>query len=84
MCIRDSIYPSPAHNEIFLEVNTNENKLDNVTIYNLMGVVVKNIPSLSVEGGKASINIADLSDGLYFLTAKKDDITLKGEFVKIK
>lgn len=78
------IYPSPAHTEIFLEVNTNENKIDNVTIYDVMGAVVKNIPVLNVEAGKAYINIAGLTDGLYFLTAQKDNVTLKGEFVKIK
>ncbi|MEI6851475.1 MAG: T9SS type A sorting domain-containing protein [Bacteroidota bacterium] len=78
------IYPSPAHDEINLEILTNENVVENVSIYNLMGVVVKNIASLLLENGKAAINIADLSDGFYFLTATKDNITFKGEFVKIK
>jgi hypothetical protein len=78
------IYPSPANNEIYLEISTNENVVENISIYNLMGVVVKNIASLHLENGKAAINIADLSDGFYFLTATKDNITFKGEFVKIK
>jgi hypothetical protein len=78
------IYPSPAKTEIYLEINTSENRLENVSIYNLMGVMVKNIPELKIVGGKVNINIADLSEGLYFLTGTNNKITIKGEFVKIK
>jgi hypothetical protein len=78
------IYPSPANTEISLEINTHESIIENIRIYNLMGVMVINIPLLNISNGKAKINIADLSEGLYFLTAIKDKINIKGEFVKIK
>ncbi len=79
-----TLYPSPAHTEIYLTINTNETVVENVCIYNVMGVLVMSIPSLTIESGKAIINIADLAEGLYFITAKKDKTTIKGEFVKIK
>jgi lysyl endopeptidase len=78
------IFPSPANTEIYLEVNTNENLIEDVSIYNLMGVLVLNFPELKISNGKAKINISDLSEGLYFLKGTKNKITIKGEFVKIK
>ncbi len=78
------IYPSPAYTEISIEVKSDSKVIENLSIYNIMGVLVKNIPSLHIESGKATINISELAEGLYFLTAKKDKSTLKGEFIKAK
>jgi len=81
---KTNIYPSPASTEIYIELNIIDNKIENVSIYNQLGVLVKYIPSLVVAEGKAVIGISDLSEGLYYITAKKDNITLKGQFIKIK
>lgn len=78
------IYPSPANDEIYLNFSVVGNKIENVIIYNIMGVAVKNTPLLILENGKASINISDLSDGVYFLTAQNDKVIFKGDFIKLK
>jgi hypothetical protein len=78
------IYPIPAHTEITLEINANENVIDHVNIYDIMGATVKTITDLNMESSKATINISDLPDGVYFLTAQNGKTIFKGEFVKIK
>ncbi len=78
------IYPSPAQNEIVINISSPENKIENVMIYNIMGVAVKNIPVLNLESLKATIDISDLAEGVYYMTAQKGKTIFKGEFVKIK
>jgi len=79
-----NIYPSPANTEIVIGIASTENTIENVTIYNVMGVVVKNIPVLNLETNKATIDISDLAEGVYYLTAQNGKTIFKGEFVKIK
>jgi hypothetical protein len=79
-----NVYPSPATTEICLELNGIENKIENVNIYNQLGLLVKNIPSLNSDAEKAVIGISDLAEGIYYITAKNGNITLKGQFIKIK
>lgn len=78
------IYPSPAQNEIFIDFSSPENKIENICIYNIMGLQVKNISILNIVSSKATINISDLSDGVYYLTAQSGKKICKGEFIKIK
>jgi hypothetical protein len=49
-----------------------------------MGMQVKTIDQLTLESSKATINVADLADGVYYLTAQTGKRMFKGEFVKIK
>ncbi|HNW89208.1 MAG TPA: T9SS type A sorting domain-containing protein [Bacteroidales bacterium] len=79
-----NINPSPAQNEIVIKISSPENKIENVMIYNIMGVAVKNIPVLNMESLKATIDISDLAEGVYYMTAQKGKTIFKGEFVKIK
>jgi len=79
-----NIYPSPANTEIVIGIASTENTIENVTIYNVMGVVVKNISVLNMETNKATIDISDLAEGVYYLTAQNGKTIFKGEFVKIK
>ena len=79
-----NIYPSPANTEIVIGVSLPENHIENVAIYNIMGIVVKNIPLLNLETNEATIDISDLAEGVYYLTAQNGKTIFKGEFVKIK
>jgi len=79
-----SIYPSPAQNKIVLTGSALENKVHNITIYNVMGIAVKNYPELNIFSSETTIDISDIPDGVYYLTAKSGKTFLKGEFVKTK
>lgn len=79
-----NIYPSPALDEIILETGLTEGSIENITIYNLMGAVVKNINKLSLETGKAKINVSELPEGVYYLNAYSGKSRFKGEFLKSK
>ncbi len=79
-----SIYPSPAQNQIVLNISSSESKLDDVTIYNIMGIAVKNIPVLNIKTSETAIDISDIAEGVYYLTTKSGKTFFKGEFVKIK
>jgi hypothetical protein len=49
-----------------------------------MGLAVKNFPELNISSSETIIDISDIPDGVYYLTAKSGKTSLKGEFVKIK
>ncbi len=78
------IYPSPARDQIVIGIPTSENKIENVRIYNVMGVVVSGYSDLRVESSKTSIDISGLAEGVYYITAQSGKTTFKGEFMKIK
>ncbi|HOY32544.1 MAG TPA: T9SS type A sorting domain-containing protein [Bacteroidales bacterium] len=79
-----NIYPSPANTEIVISVSSPINDLENVTVYNIMGEIVKKISSLKVNSSKATIDISALPEGVYYLTSHNGKLIFKGEFVKIK
>jgi len=57
------IYPNPAHNMIFLEINSNVS--GQLVIYNTMGQAVNTISD--VYQSKTQIDIAGLPDGMYYI-----------------
>ncbi|MFC2107129.1 T9SS type A sorting domain-containing protein [Bacteroidota bacterium] len=63
-------YPNPANSYVFFDFDipaTIENS--SITITNLLGAVVKEIP-VSGNSGKVKINTSDLDNGLYFGSLK--------------
>lgn len=62
------VYPNPANDHVFVASDVN---IESVTIYNLLGKAIK-----TVQGGTAnlSIDVSDLSSGLYLLEISDGNI----------
>ena len=65
------IYPNPAKD--FVRISANNGQLSSVKIYNVTGVLIKQIEVYSKE---IEINISDYNPGVYFFN-------INGEVVKI-
>jgi len=55
------VYPNPVNNSLKIE---NLDAATNINIYNVMGQVVRTIPSAT---GSIDVDMSDLSNGLYFI-----------------
>jgi hypothetical protein len=66
-----SFYPNPARDMINFEINTDIDEL-NVTITDVKGAIVANATFLN--GGNASMDVANLSAGVYTLNMKSDEL----------
>ncbi len=67
-------YPNPFSASLTLEFILPENKNVSVSIIDLMGRELKNIPSQNLQSGKNKINIdlSELNSGIYFCTVKSN------------
>ncbi len=58
-----NVYPNPSTNGIF---NVDYLKANNIKVINLQGVVISN-EDLDVESGTKSVNLSEMSNGIYFI-----------------
>jgi len=73
------IYPNPATDILNIDYNVNTNS--SLKIYNLIGSEIKTV-SLSNSASKASVNVSDLVNGVYFYSfISKSNILKQGRFV---
>ncbi len=69
-------YPNPANATVAIEFQLKDGRNNaNLQIQNILGEVVKGV-SLQESNGKRTIQVADLSNGVYFYTLKVDNHTL--------
>lgn len=61
------LYPNPANNSVSIEANS---AMQQINIYNALGALME---SINVNGKNANINLANYSDGLYFLSIQHAD-----------
>lgn len=66
------IYPNPTSNSISIDFNNHLNASIHSTIFDGAGRMVKQCTELS-KGGLISIDIADLSNGTYFILAQEQN-----------
>ena len=61
-----TIYPNPANDKVFIEA---EAEIEEVVVYTITGVIVGQ--RTTVNGQQTlSINVSDLSKGVYFVNVK--------------
>lgn len=73
------VYPNPATDVINIDYDVNTNS--SLKIYNLIGSEIKSVV-LSNTGSKASVNVADLVNGVYFYSfTSKSKVLKQGRFV---
>jgi hypothetical protein len=75
-----SIYPNPAHDELFLENTGNLTGAETITLFNMLGQVVD--APVSAAGKKTTINTAGLPPGLYNLLYVNGGTQTRMKFVK--
>jgi len=77
-----SIYPIPAQHKLFIQTNTDLSGDVSVSIVNLIGAVVKQIPIPHEEGKLIfELNIEDLSSGLYFINVMGENINHQSKVI---
>ncbi len=79
------VYPNPANNFVFIDFNSQRNTEVQISIYNSMGKILV-ISKENVALGKNSIklDIGKLLAGTYYYRITNGEISLSGNFSKIK
>ncbi|MEA3316869.1 MAG: T9SS type A sorting domain-containing protein, partial [Bacteroidota bacterium] len=72
------IYPNPANDNLFIEINNNINESYNVQIINISGQVIKNFNSVV---NKQEIDISSISKGIYFVKLNSDGLIDKQKLI---
>jgi hypothetical protein len=72
------LYPNPTTDLVTINMNSLENFSSELRIYNDMGTLVK---SSSIKLNENVINVADLSNGIYFIVIESNNIFKSLKFV---
>ena len=76
------LYPNPASEFVYLNLNSTTEGLVNIQIVNSIGQLVKQHPVNTIKGhNQFKIQVADISPGMYFLRINKGDLNLTRKFV---
>ena len=69
------MYPNPFQSSITLEFNLSETKNISMTIVDVVGRAIKNIPTTNLQQGKnkITIDLAELKSGIYFCKIKSSE-----------
>lgn len=60
------LYPNPSSDQVYITAALNEIKELKIEVYSTLGQLLIKEEKLSLESGKASINVSSLSNGVYF------------------
>jgi hypothetical protein len=75
-----ALYPNPANDVLNISFSSDKNKAVTIEIYNIQGMLIKELKSNS--NPKVTVSIADLSAGLYLLKANDGNSAYVERFVK--
>ena len=76
------VYPNPAQDVLSIEVNASQASEMNITVYNITGQkVMETSASISTGINTPSINVKDLTSGIYFVTVKANGFENTMKFV---
>jgi len=76
------VYPNPASDELFIEVNASQNSDMSISVYNIMGQkVMEQNATVSTGINRPSINVSNLTDGIYFVTVKANGFENTMKFI---
>ena len=70
------VYPNPADSKLF--VDSQNNLVDKIEIFNSLGQTVK-----TINDGFDVINISDFASGIYLMKLYSEDKTINRKFIKI-
>jgi hypothetical protein len=70
------IYPNPANNDLYVEIEAKQKTTLSINILNLVGQVVENLDVVSVQGlNKLHLDTQKLKAGIYFVQMVLGDET---------
>ncbi len=78
-----NVYPNPAQNVLYIDVNASQASDMNVTVYNITGqkVLDQSVSALSTGVNTRNINISNLTSGVYFVTVTANGFQETKKFV---
>jgi hypothetical protein len=65
--LRFDVTPNPANDRIVIEFNSDRTQSSSVTLYDVLGNIVRSTPAVTVGAGTGAVNLntADLATGMY-------------------
>jgi hypothetical protein len=76
-----TVYPNPAGDRIWINLNIQKDNQVKASVVNVWGMVL--LSSLQVSGSDSSVNISELSPGIYFLQLEYVDRRFVKRFAKL-
>ncbi|MFI5221350.1 MAG: T9SS type A sorting domain-containing protein [Bacteroidia bacterium] len=73
------IFPNPANDNLFIDLNSNENAT--IVIYNSLGELVKKLQTPDLNSGKNEISVSDLYTGIYFIRINSGRMSFQKKFI---
>ena len=75
-----SVYPVPAIDVLYIETNTSFDASSEILLYNVLGQLVNRIDT-SNQGNRITLDVSQLSNGIYFLKIQKDGAISNKKFM---
>jgi len=69
------VYPNPVNNELNIQLSKSENSRFNISLYEITGRFIKQ-SSVNTKNSSITINVRDLSSGMYILQISNVDRSL--------
>ena len=76
------VYPNPTSSEIQIDLNFANLAKSNLSLYNLMGQEIINIPLSNDQQQTLHLNLKSLAKGVYILKLTSNDFTLQKRVIK--
>ncbi|MCC6720765.1 MAG: T9SS type A sorting domain-containing protein [Bacteroidia bacterium] len=76
------VYPNPVEDNLYLKIDENFAKIDEIEIYNLSGIKQIEIKEIVKSKNSVYIKTADLSSGIYYIIIKADNKLQSVKFEK--
>ncbi len=75
------VYPNPANNVLFVELNSQDYAGYTLEVYNLLGAKVR---STAINSNRVQLNVADLHAGIYLCTVSKNGTAVETRKIVVK
>ncbi len=75
------LYPNPVREQLFLKMISDENDLNNIRVYNSLGVLVLQTKE-ETGSNNIMLDVAPLLPGFYFIEANTENTKQTGRFIK--
>ncbi len=75
-----TLTPNPASGEVQLSFNQNINTVVNISIYSILGELVSE-QQTGMDGNTLKLKISDLTEGIYFLSVRNNELNLTRKLV---
>ena len=79
-----SIFPNPAFDKLNIEFTDNINKIEKITLSNMLGQTVYTIKGKKISSDKMEIDISGFSSGVYTLKIKIEDGEVNKKFTVVR